>query len=325
VAIVQTVVGSIEYKIEGEAPYLLVSHGTPGGYNQSINAAPFLEAGIGIITPSRPGYLGTPLTSGATLEEQADAFAALLDVLGIEQVVIHGISGGGPPAIYFAARYAERTKALLLTSALIKRHQVEMPGWSSILMTSPAMNQLLAWMFDRFPKAIIKYGLQVESTYDAEERAQEANRIVKSPEKLGMMRELMKSSALTKQHMAGFENDLQVWGAMGRLPLAEIECPTLITHGTADNDIPFEHAEEAYAGIPNAELYRMENAWHLVFLDEGAEEMTEKQVAFVKTQFANEQPNPDSQDRLAQALLRPVTCSTSRCCFHLCNRLLATP
>ena len=155
-------------------------------------------------------------------------------------------------------------------------------------MTSPAMNQLLAWMFNRFPKAIIKSGLQVESTYDPEERAQEANRIVNSPEKLAIMRELMMSSALTKQHMAGFENDLQSWAAMDRLPLEAIECPTLITHGTADNDIPFEHAEEAYAGIANAELYRMENAWHLVWLDDGAEELIEKQVAFVKKQFAFE-------------------------------------
>jgi pimeloyl-ACP methyl ester carboxylesterase len=287
VAEINTAAGLIEYTKMGNPPYLLISHGTPGGHNQYIQAEPFLEAGIGIIIPSRPGYLGTPLTSGTTLPEQADAFAALLDALGIEQVAVHGISGGGPPAVHFTARYPERVKALLLTSAITKRHQVEMPGWSSLLLTSPALNRLLIWAFDRFPKIIIQSGLQVESTYGAQERVSEAERIVNSPEKMAMLRKLMKSSALQKGHLPGFENDLRTWAVMDPLPLSGVLCPTLITHGVADNDIPIGHAEEAYAGIPNAELYRMENAWHLVWLDEGADEMIKKQVAFLKLQFDN--------------------------------------
>jgi len=285
VGIAETAAGLVEYKKMGRAPYMLVSHGTPGGFNQSADSACFLEAGIGIITPSRPGYLGTPLSSGASLADQADAFAALLDTLGIDQAAVHGTSGGGPPAIHFAARHPDRIKALMLTSSLIKRHKVEMPGWSSILLTSPLMNRLLAWVFTSFPKTLIKSALQIESTYGPAQREKEANRIVNDPEVLAIMQELLLSNLLTKEHLPGFENDLRTWEVMESLPLEAVKCPTLITHGTADKDITIDHAEEAYQGIPGAELYRMKDAWHVVWVDEAADEMLNKQVAFLKAQF----------------------------------------
>ena len=58
--------------------------------------------------------------------------------------------------------------------------------------------------------------------------------------------------------------------------------PTLICHGTCDGDVPFAHAEAAHRLIPDARLHRMENAWHLLRLSEGADEMIRTQLAFVQ-------------------------------------------
>ena len=93
--IMQSSFGTVEFKKHGSAPYLLPFHGTPGGFDWILNlVAPFVNAGFGYISPSRPGYLRTPLNSGQTFKEQADTFAALLDELKVEKVVAYGVSGG---------------------------------------------------------------------------------------------------------------------------------------------------------------------------------------------------------------------------------------
>lgn len=102
--VVQTARGPVEFTRQGVSPYLLFFHGTPGGYDQNITADSFAEAGFGTITPSRPGFLRTPLETGRTFEEQADAFAALLDELKVDQVVATRYFGRGPLCHSFCRR-----------------------------------------------------------------------------------------------------------------------------------------------------------------------------------------------------------------------------
>ena len=85
----------------------------------------------------------------------------------------------------------------------------------------------------------------------------------------------------------GFYNDLEQYEEIEKngLPLERINCPTLIVHGTADGDVKFIHAETAHRLIQNAELYRMEDAFHIVWFSDLAEEMFHTQVEFLKTHF----------------------------------------
>ena len=50
---------------------------------------------------------------GETPDEQARAFSALLDTLGIDRVFVVGTSGGGPSSIRFAALFPEKTISLI--------------------------------------------------------------------------------------------------------------------------------------------------------------------------------------------------------------------
>jgi len=92
-------------------------------YHQSIREADgVLQNQFTLIAPSRVGYLRTPLTTGRTPADGADAMAALLDKLAIPQAVVIGVSGGGPTALQFALRHPSRTSALIMVAAITKRH-----------------------------------------------------------------------------------------------------------------------------------------------------------------------------------------------------------
>ncbi|MDB3994296.1 alpha/beta hydrolase [Gammaproteobacteria bacterium] len=113
--IVETKLGPIEYKMIGDkGPVLMSIHGSPGGYDQNILSSDVFR----ILILSRPGYLRTPLSVGQTAAEQATAYSELLEVLGIQKVVVMGISGGGPSSMEFAAKFPEKTLGLIAFEAV---------------------------------------------------------------------------------------------------------------------------------------------------------------------------------------------------------------
>lgn len=87
--IVATRHGPIEYTTWGEGPALLVIHAAGGGYDQRVSIArAFGGDGFHWISPSRFGYLRTPLPPDASTAAQADGFADLLDALNIKRVAV---------------------------------------------------------------------------------------------------------------------------------------------------------------------------------------------------------------------------------------------
>ena len=92
-------------------------HGSGGGYDQGeLLAQAVLGDGFHWIAPSRFGYLRSTFHEGATFDDQAHAYACLLDHLGIEKVAVVALSHGGPSALLFAALHPERVSSLTLIS-----------------------------------------------------------------------------------------------------------------------------------------------------------------------------------------------------------------
>jgi 2-hydroxy-6-oxonona-2,4-dienedioate hydrolase len=113
--IAQTLVGAIEYTERGTGPPLLSIHGAGGGYDQGLAlAAEVAGERFRVIAPSRFGYLGTPVPPDTSVQAQADAHAALLDMLRVESVIVMGTSAGALSAIEFAIRHPGRVRALIL-------------------------------------------------------------------------------------------------------------------------------------------------------------------------------------------------------------------
>ena len=115
--VAKTNCGPIEYSRTGTGYPILSIHGNGGGFDQGLSLAEtYLGEGFQIIAPSRFGYLGSPLPAGAAPDQQADAYACLLDALGIQQVAIFTTSAGVTSSIQFALRYPGRLSAMVLHS-----------------------------------------------------------------------------------------------------------------------------------------------------------------------------------------------------------------
>ena len=113
--VINTACGPIEYARVGDGYPVLVVHGTMGGFDQGLLVAkPVIDAGFQVISVSRFGYLRSPLPENATVDMQADAYACLLDELGIQQAAVFTFSGGATSSIRFALRYPERISGLIL-------------------------------------------------------------------------------------------------------------------------------------------------------------------------------------------------------------------
>jgi 2-hydroxy-6-oxonona-2,4-dienedioate hydrolase len=244
-----TPLGDVEYAVIGEGtPYLYV-HGAPGGYDQGLvdpRYRPDAFAGLKTITLSRPGYLRTPLSSGETPAEQADLFAALLDEIGVVRVVIIAVSGGGPSALQFAMRYPERTAGLFLMAPAT----IAQPGLEYQNPTSTSGTLLLdvvLWAAGRWLGPNMLPGLDKD---DSEQVA-----LARS-----WVRTVIPLARRTEGAINDFamlrELDIDAW------PLETITSPTLILHGDADRNSPYEGSANAAARIPNAKLVTFEGVGH---------------------------------------------------------------
>jgi 2-hydroxy-6-oxonona-2,4-dienedioate hydrolase len=104
----------------GASVAVLMVHGSGGGWDQGellARAALGDDTPLRWIAPSRFGYLRSTFKRGATFDDQAHAYAHLLDHLGVERVAVVALSHGGPSALLFAALHPERVSSLTLVSA----------------------------------------------------------------------------------------------------------------------------------------------------------------------------------------------------------------
>ena len=115
---IHTSQGEVQYADVGDGPPVLYFHGFGAGADAIVPIEHSLaEDGLRLIVPNRPGYYGTPLSSGATSHACASLFCKLLDALRLERVAVIGSSGGGFYAARFAALYPARTACLVLESS----------------------------------------------------------------------------------------------------------------------------------------------------------------------------------------------------------------
>ncbi len=241
--LIETPRGPIEYQILGDdGPYLLYAHGTPGGYDQGLSLS-----GMRVLTPSRPGYLRTPLSVGETPDEQAHAYAVLLDSLEIDQAFVLGISGGGPSAIAFAALYPERTTALIAIAAVSQPRPH---------LTFPEIT------FMRTDFRLWATATAIRSSFV---RDRLVNVLLSDPESHPWFTTEELMSMWPSQRKAGEDNDEIQFRALDLLNGREITAPTLIIHGTDDTTVPFAQSELLADQIPTALLYGIEGGTHNFF------------------------------------------------------------
>ncbi|NVM52393.1 MAG: alpha/beta hydrolase [Candidatus Helarchaeota archaeon] len=286
--IAETPRGPVEYSFIGSGPTILISHGGPGGYDQGEFLMKFFaQQGFSVLSVSRPGYLGTPIESGATFEEQADTMVSLLDSLNIHSVAVIGVSAGGPAALQLAMRHHERLWSLILMGAVSQEYIVEEISLLGRIFMSGTIADMGLWIFDfitrHWPLYALTKLMEVESTLNKEEIKKFIEEIKKSPAQVEWFKEFLQTTIPMSVRKLGLDNDLKQLKTVADYPLEKIRVPTLIVHGTADKDVPFTHAEFANSKISNSSLLSLEGVGHILWLGNHQDELKMKILKFLQS------------------------------------------
>ncbi|MFA5090009.1 MAG: alpha/beta hydrolase [Candidatus Omnitrophota bacterium] len=267
--IARTKNGRIEFDItEGGFPVVLSVHGGIGGRDQARVMVSWLDQDkYRLLCPSRPGYLGTPLESGKTIEEQADLFAALLDELKIDKVACISASAGGPPAYMFAIRHPDRVWALIAIDSISGYY--DMPDtagvFTQLLFLSPLGQKLNKMLSEKKPDMFLQQLYQSVAFFTKDQLKKHVSFALKSPGGMDFIKAFMDTMYPYDVRKAGTENDMAQYRKLIHLPVEKIKCPSLIIHGTHDADVKFYDGVYAYEHIPDAERYWIEEGSHLGF------------------------------------------------------------
>jgi 2-hydroxy-6-oxonona-2,4-dienedioate hydrolase len=241
----------------GEGPPFVYLHSALG---ESFMWLPFFQAWakqFRVLVPTHPGFGASGgFDDIDTIEDMAFHYVELFDALGLEEVVLGGVSLGGWIAAEFAVRWPERVKKLWIADA---------PG---LWVPDTALGDLFRIMQDR-------------------ERLREM--LFHDPH--GPMAQLIVQEHPDEQKMLAAYQAMTVLARMvWQRPydpklaarLRRVQCPTLLIWGDDDRLVPPAYGEAYRQHLPHAELRLIKDCGHLP--------MFEKEAEFVEllTRFAQD-------------------------------------
>ena len=240
--------GAVEYAELGSGDPVLVVHGI---FDNCVGAVLSVRdySGRRLIAPSRFGYLGSNLPLDATPAQQADAFVALLDALGIDRIDVIGVSAGATSALQLALRHPERVKHLAVLVG-------NLPGSPTAVVQPSAAKlfnrQLPLWVLRTFAPSMM-VGL-----------------VAGLPKGFAMSREDARFvtefiDSLFPVSPEGVDFDAFVSNAaVNDYNLEGISVPTLIVHTKDDQVASHDASQRAAARIPGARFVSLESGGHLM-------------------------------------------------------------
>jgi 3-oxoadipate enol-lactonase len=225
----------------GDKPVVVLGHGFLLDHSMFDLQQSALTAEFRVITPDARGFGATAAADPFSYWDLAGDVLALLDHLGIERAVLGGVSQGGFVSLRAALLTPQRVSGLILIDT---QAGLENPALAE------QYDQLEAiWMADG-PDSVqdlvasIIIGAADWAPWQAKWAAYDTGQLALA------FRCLMDRDDVT-----------------GRL--AEITCPAVVLHGTADEAIPMERGEDLRAGLAGpAELVRIDGGSHAPNLTE---------------------------------------------------------
>jgi len=140
------------------------------------------------------------------------------------------------------------------------------------------------WALAKFPRTSIKQSLAEVSTYSKQQLEVATREVLGDPRRLQVMQDLVRSSIPWEDRRDGFAADMETISSLEEnpLPLESVKCPTLIVHGSADDDVPYRVGVEAQKRIPGSRLHTMEGAHHILWLDDSIDDVNRMQTKLVR-------------------------------------------
>src|SRR5438132_442206 len=230
----------------GDGTPFVYLHSTLG---ESFLWLPFYQAWskkFRVLVPTHPGFgQSGGFDQIDTIEDMAFHYVEMFDALGVEEVILGGVSLGGWIAAEFAVRWPERVAKLWIADA---------PG---------------LWVEEAPPADLFR---------SMTDRKKLRELLFHDPQ--GPMSTLVIKEEADEQSMMTAYQSLTVlarlvWERPYDPKLAQrlrrIQCPTLLLWGDHDRLVPPPHGEAYRKSIPGAELKLIKNCGHLPMFEKEAE------------------------------------------------------
>ncbi len=223
----------------GDGPVVALSHGYLMDSSMFEPQVAALAPQYRVISWDARGFGGTRVSAPFSYWDSVSDLLALLDHLGIEQAVFGGMSQGGFISLRAALQAPQRVRGLILIDSQAGREDPAVaPGYEELERTVlehgfGPVRDVIASIILGPPDGAVDYAPWFAKWDELD-----------LPETIFPFRALIDRDDIT-----------------GRL--AEIGCPALILHGTADAAIPMAQAEAVRAGLAGpAALVSIEGGTH---------------------------------------------------------------
>jgi proline iminopeptidase len=243
-----------------ERPIAFLLHGGPGGDHTGFKGvySPLAERMQLVYVDHRgQGRSARGPKESYTLDNNVEDLEALRQYLGLDKIVVIGVSYGGMVALTYASRYPDSVSHLIA------------------VVTAPSYRFL-----ERAQQIVAERGTEEQTrmadvlwagAFESEEQLREYYSVMgplyamkydaaKAQERRG--RGILSTDAINE----GFGGFLRTWDVTADLP--KITAPTLVIAGRHDWICPPEFSLEIARAIPNADLRVFEHSSHSVATDE---------------------------------------------------------
>jgi pimeloyl-ACP methyl ester carboxylesterase len=249
-------------------PAIVWMHGTPGARRQiPLDARAYAEEhALRIIGIDRPGIGSSTSYLYPDLLDWTRDLALLLDALGIEEVRVIGLSGGGPYALAAGAGLPERVRGVGVLGGVAPTRGADAAAGGLVQLAVRFAPLLAAGRVPlgvalttaiRTVRPLAGAGLDL---YAMVQPVGDKNLLARPEFKAMFLDDLLNGSRFqTSAPLADLVLFTRDWG----FDLADVRVPVRWWHGDADHIVPFRHGQHVVDRLPDATMSLIDGESHL--------------------------------------------------------------
>lgn len=222
----------------------------------------FDDLGVRLITYDRPGFGASAPHHGRRVVDAAGDIAAIADACGMDRFPIFGVSGGGPHALAFAARYPDRVTRVATLACPAPADAAGL-DWTAGMMPG---NQESAAAAKRGRDALASYLATAGSSSLATLLPPAEQAVLARPEVSGMLATAY-AEAIRPGLDGWIDDELALYALPWGFDPATVAAPARVWHGDLDTVVPVAHAVWLAGRMPTATLIRGAESAHAGHFD----------------------------------------------------------